>query len=365
MINIENHEPDPETFVVPDLPEVNVILDSINDGIDQMDAVAGGEAISFTPSQRYFHSVLYANDLMPLSSVSGNEEESSRGVFSAIGDGIQAGWNWIINMFKSVWNFFFGRDNAEVATETKKEIDENNKEVKDAENGTQSDEDAKKQASEMAKVASENKDEETARALREARTPKEVKEQVKQALKKMAKLNEKGKAKVAETIKLAVGAKNSFTKIATSKKSTEYAKANDSLVDKDHPVAHILIELEAEVEKALVHDKNFVPALEKALTLDTPEKVITFGKAIQSNVDSMKALGEAYNQRKNKMQAILDDTKKRMENASKEQNKNAMKREVYTLRVVVNQAVKIAKLIEVSNMRLRAVHKALIKRLCI
>lgn len=356
MIDIENFEHDPETFVIPDVPEVNVLMDALDDSVDQMDAVAGGESISLTASQRYLAGVLYANGIVSLDALNGNEE----GVFSSIGNGIKAAWDWIVKMFKSVWNFFFGRDNAEEAEKTKKEIDENNKEATAAENGTQSDEEAKKQASKMASIASENGDDATAKALREAKDPKAVRAAIKEALKKMAKLNKKGKAKVEQSIKNAVTAKRGFLKVVTDDKNKKYNDANDALMGKDHPVAHLLIEVEAEINKAIVKDNAFIPLLDKAMELDTVPKVVAFGKTIQANVDSMKTLGEAFNQRKAKMQAALTATEARMKKAKEGKDKAALKEEVGTLRVIVNQAVKVAKLIEISNMRLRTAHGDLI-----
>ena len=355
MIDIENYEPDPDTFVIPDVPEVNVMMDALDDTVDQMDAVAGGESITLTANQRYFEGVLYANGVIPLSAMQGNE-----GVFSSIGNGFKTAWDWIVKMFKSVWNFFFSRDNAEVAAETKNEVDANNKEASAAENGSQSDEDAKKQAGKMAGIATEGGDAALAKELRDARTPAEVRAAVKAALKKMPKLNQKGKAKVTASIKNAVTAKRGFAKIVTDDKNKKYNEANDKLMGTDHPVAHLLIELEAEINKALVKDNTFIPMLEKAMDLATVPNVVAFGKVIQANVDSMKTLGEAFNQRKAKMQAAITKTEADMKKAKDAGDKAALKKEIEVLRVVVNQAVKVAKLIEISNTRLRTVHGDLI-----
>jgi hypothetical protein len=355
MIDIESYEPDPATFEVPDVPEVNVMLDALDDSVDQMDAVAGGESISLTASQRYLEGVLYANGVIPLNALQGNES-----IFGTIGGGIQAAWDWIVKMFKSVWNFFFGRDNAEEAETTKKEVDENNKEAQAAENGTQSDEDAKKQAGKMAAIASENGDEATAKALKEAKSPKEARAAIKAALAKIAKMNKKGRQKVEQSIKNAVAAKRGFQKIVNDDKNEKYHSATNTVASADHPVAHLNIELEAEIDKILVKDNTFIPLLEKALSLDTVPKVVAFGKTIQANVDAMKALGEAFNQRKGKMQTILTQTEARMKKAKEGKDKAELKKEVAVLRVIVNQAVKVAKLIEVSNHRLRTVHGDLI-----
>ncbi|MNG46899.1 hypothetical protein D3C79_47630 [compost metagenome] len=343
---------------VPDLPEVNVMLDALEDSVDQMDAVAGGESISLTANQRYFAGVLFANGVISHSQLAGNEEG---GVFSAIGNGFAAAWKWLCDMFKSVWGFFFGRDNAEEADKTKKEIDEQNKDATAAENGTQSDEDAKKQASAMASVAAENGDQVLADELRAARTPQEVKAAVKVALKKIHKLNKKAKLKAAEAIKAAVTAKNGFNKIVTDEKNRKYSEANDRLMQSNHAAVDVLIDIEAEVNKVIVKDRTFIPMLDKAMELDTVGKVVAFGRAIQANVDAMKTLGESFNQKKSKMQSIFNDTEKQMKEAKEGKDKERLKLLLGTLRVVMNRAIKVAKLIEISNVRLRAAHIALIK----
>ena len=345
------------TQAVPDVPEVNVMLDALEDTVDQMDAVAGGESISMTASQNYFAGVLFANGVISHSQLAGNEEG---GVFSAIGNGFAAAWKWLCDMFKSVWGFFFGRDNAEEADKTKKEIDENNKDATAAENGTQSDEDAKKQASAMASVAAENGDAALAEELRKARTPKEVKDAVKKALKVMPKLNKKAKDKATQAVKSAVVAKNGFNKVINDDKNQKYTDANNKLKETNHDAAEILIDLEADINKAVMKDKQFIPMLEKAMELDTVAKVVAFGRAIQSNVDSMKSLGESFNQRKSKMQSILNATEAKMKKAKEANDKAELKNLLATLRVVMNRAVKVAKLIEISNARLRAAHLALI-----
>ena len=341
---------------IPDVPEINVMLDALEDSVDQMDAVAGGESITFTASQNYFAGVLFANGVISHAQLAGNE-----GVFSTIGNGFAAAWKWLCDMFKSVWGFFFGRDNAEEADKTKKDIDENNKDASAAENGTQSDEDAKKQASAMASVATENGDTALAEELRAARTPKEVKEAVKKALKKMHKLNKTKQIKAAMAVKNAVTAKRGFTKIVSDTSNKKYTAANDRLMETDHKAAHVLVDLEAAINKVIIKDNTFIPMLENSMNLDTVGKVVAFGKAIQSNVDAMKALGDVFNQKKSEMQSIFDATEKKMKEAKEGNDKQELQRLLGTLRVVMNQAIKVAKLIEVSNVRLRAAHVALIK----
>lgn len=345
------YEPDGQTFELPDLPQTEVMMNALEDSIEQID-VEGSEGYTLTDAQRYAESILYSNSIIPFRAMCGNEEG---GVFSSLGNGIAAVWTWIKGTFKSIWDFFFSRDNKVEAEKSKELLDSNTKDAKDAANGTQSDEDAKKQASKMASIASEGGDEATAKALKEAKTPKEIKAAIKVALKKIPSVNAKGKQKLQNSINIAVNAKKGFAKIVNDSGNAKYSAAQDQVANTDHPVAHLLVELEAEIDKILIKDNTFIPILEKALSYDTVDKVYSFNNAIKGNVDAMRALGEAFNQRKSKMQTILNATEKRMSAAKDAKNKAELKKEVATIRVIVNQSVKVSKLIEISNQRLRTV----------
>lgn len=359
MIESSNFEVDEATFELPDLPHVNVMMDAMDDSIDQMgenpDVIDGTERLNLTAAQRYAEGVLFANGIIRASALTGNE-----GVFSAIGDGLSAAWDFIVKTFKAIWNFFFGRDNDKVADETKKGIDENNKDAQAAENGTQSDEDAKKQAGKMASIAAEGGDTELAKELREAKSPKELRASIKKALKKMSQLNDKGLAKAKAAINNAITAKSSFLKIVTADSNKKLNDANDKIVGSGHPAADLLIEMEAEVNKAIVRDNVFMPKLKNALNLKDIAQIIQFGKDIDANVESMRALGKAFNQRKSKMESVMAETEKRAGKAKDAKDKAALKQEVAALRVLVNQAVKVSKLIQASNHRLLTAHTELV-----
>lgn len=362
MIDSSNFEVDEATFELPDLPHVNVMMDAMDDSVDQMsddpDVIDGTERLNLTAAQRYAEGVLFANGIVRASALAGNE-----GVFSAIGDGLGAVWDFIVKTFKAIWNFFFARDNDKIADETKAGIDENNKDAQAAANGTQSDEDAKKQASKMASIAAEGGDAELAKELREAKSPKELKASIKKALKKMAHLNEKGLAKAKNAVKNAITAKSSFLKIVSDDKNAKLNAANDKMMESDHPAAHLLIEMEAEINKAITRDHTFMPKLQKAMDLKEVNDIVQFGKDIDSNVESMRGLGRAFNQRKSKMQSVMAETEKRAAKAKDAKDKAALKQELAALRVLVNQAVKVSKLIEASNHRLLVAHTELVEML--
>jgi hypothetical protein len=76
-----------------------------------IDTVTGSEGMNLTAAQRYVHGVMYAAGLESgLDEITGNEEG---GLFGTIGKGISKMWEYIQKMFKSLWEFLFGKPAAE------------------------------------------------------------------------------------------------------------------------------------------------------------------------------------------------------------------------------------------------------------
>lgn len=76
-----------------------------------MDTVSGTEGMNLTAAQVYVQGVMYAAGLESgLDEITGNEEG---GLFNAIGKGIAKMWEYIQKMFKSLWEFLFGKPAAE------------------------------------------------------------------------------------------------------------------------------------------------------------------------------------------------------------------------------------------------------------
>lgn len=72
---------------------------------DTMGGVTGAEGFGLTHAQKYTYAVLEANDSLTRSQkVDGNES-----FFGQIGDGLKAVWEYVQKLFKSIWNFFFGK----------------------------------------------------------------------------------------------------------------------------------------------------------------------------------------------------------------------------------------------------------------
>ena len=106
-------EADGEGYAVPDLPEVEIPFDALNDTLVQ--EVTGVE--SLTDAQHYMEGLLVAHGVHRASSVTGNES-----FFSKVGSGARAVYDWIKKMIKSLWDFFFKRDAPKASEEAKSEI---------------------------------------------------------------------------------------------------------------------------------------------------------------------------------------------------------------------------------------------------
>lgn len=96
---------------VPDADHVQQVMKGF------MDTVTGSEGMNLTSAQHYIQGVMFAADVDPVASRSGNE-----GFFSAIGTGIKKMWDYIVKMFDSIWNFLTGKGNKEEEAKVKEVI---------------------------------------------------------------------------------------------------------------------------------------------------------------------------------------------------------------------------------------------------
>lgn len=143
-----------EYVEVPEPEHVSTVMEGL------IDTVTGNEG--FTYAQHYLHSCVQSSG--GISSRTGTE-----GFFGSIGNGLKAAWDYIMKMFKSIWNFFFGGDEA-AEKEAKKlgdKIEAVEQKVKDEVAGPKTQEEAKEKIHEVkAKVK---------RAAASSKKPAEVK----------------------------------------------------------------------------------------------------------------------------------------------------------------------------------------------
>lgn len=90
-----------EDYGVSDASHVGMAFDALDASLDRLN---GNEALSLVPAQIYVYSILEADgQLTRAERVAGNES-----FFGAIGNGLQAVWDFIAKIFKGIYKFFFG-----------------------------------------------------------------------------------------------------------------------------------------------------------------------------------------------------------------------------------------------------------------
>lgn len=155
---------DNEDYGVSDSGHVGMAFDALSASLDRINGIEG---LSLVPAQVYVYSILEADgSLSRAERVAGNES-----FFGAIGNGLQAVWEFIAKIFKGIWNFFFGssddtiaKKEAAAASRVDSNIEEQKKRHKDiddrlaqhkAADKADSEEEAKKKAERDAKYKKE------------------------------------------------------------------------------------------------------------------------------------------------------------------------------------------------------------------
>lgn len=109
-----------------DIPEPEH-FDEVAQGV--MDVIVGVE--SLTKAQKYLYSCLESSDSITFA----QRRDGVEGLFSEIGDGFKAAWDFLMRLFKAAWGFFFGKDDGSIGNKADKASDtitENEKTLKDS-----------------------------------------------------------------------------------------------------------------------------------------------------------------------------------------------------------------------------------------
>lgn len=107
---------------VPEMEHIEQVLDGLSD------TVMGTEGMDLTANQRYLQSVLHTAGYLTRNEVAGNE-----GFLSSIGEGIKKAWEYIKNLFKSIFGGLFKKKVKDRQEEVKVEIQKTEEVIKKAE----------------------------------------------------------------------------------------------------------------------------------------------------------------------------------------------------------------------------------------
>lgn len=102
-------------------------FDEVAQGV--VEVIVGVESLS--NAQRYLYSCLDASDSITLA----QRLVGAEGIFSAIGDGFKAAWDYLMRLFKAAWGFFFGKGDGSIGSKVEKTseaISDNEKSLKDS-----------------------------------------------------------------------------------------------------------------------------------------------------------------------------------------------------------------------------------------
>jgi len=102
-------------------------FDEVAQGV--MEVIVGTESLS--KAQRYLYSCLEASDSITFA----QRRDGAEGIFSAIGEGFKAAWDFLMRLFKAAWNFFFGKGDGTIGSKADKASDtitENEKTLKES-----------------------------------------------------------------------------------------------------------------------------------------------------------------------------------------------------------------------------------------
>lgn len=342
-----SYQPDGDGFGLPDVPHVEIMFDAMNDTAEQMD-VSGTESLNLTAAQHYAQGVLLSAGIVTGSQVTGNE-----GVFSVIGDGFKAVWDYITKTFKSIWDFFFNRDSAKDAEVAKEACTENAAELQAAASGTQDEATADKQLNAAAAAGVD-----VAKAKKG--DLKEKRDAVKAALKEMAKMNKKAQAALAKVVDGAVKAKKAFLTVASSNGSDKENKAAKQLAG-NTDFTDNAIDVGAMVAKFMTRDAQFLGKLEKATSITDANAAIQFSKDCATNIASIKSFSDEFKGKKSAIEKLLSVAEGKMKKAKDAKDKAELQKDIGALRIIVSSCVKVAKLIEANYTRVAEASTALNK----
>jgi hypothetical protein len=351
-----SYQPDGAGFGIPDVPHVEIMFDALNDTAEQMD-VAGTESLSLTAAQHYAQGVLMSAGIVTGSQVAGTE-----GVFSAIGDGFKAVWEYITKTLKSIWDFFFNRDSAKDAEVAKEACAENAAELQAAAAGTQDEATADKQLNAMATAAGgEGGDKGVAEEIAKGKkgTLAEKRAAVKAALKEMPKMNKKAAAVLKKAVDAAVKAKKAFLVDFTSAQGPKGGKEAAAHMASNQEFTDVIADMGSETLKFTSRDAQFLTKLEHAIDIKDANAAIQFSKDCAANIVSLKAFSDVFKGMKGKIDKLLSTAEAKMKKAKEAKDKAELQKDIAALRTITTGLVRVSKLIEANYSRVTEASKAL------
>lgn len=293
-----------------------------------IDLVSGAESLTgqYTRAQKYLYSCLDSSDTISYKDRLGGME----GVFGAIGNGLKAAFEYVQNMFKSIWEFFFGSSESSGASKTekvKKNVEENAEAVKDIANGTASEEVVNQTIAQVKTNANKVSNNPKASSSDKAKAAEiverldEVKDKPKAEKAKVVKEAAPAVAKISLTSAESIKVNHSkFYSIASGMENYIGPDVSDKIADED------LRKNYKELRKTFLEGFSKAgedPNVKKAGNLTTLAEATAVHKALLSDLADMRNGTSYFKDEKAKIDKLMDEVKKAMSDSANDAAKKA------------------------------------------
>lgn len=317
-------EADGEGYAVPEISHVELVLDGLSDTVDQVErGVAGVEAL--TGAQEYLQASMQAAGMLSMRQVAGNE-----GFMSSVGGGIKKAYEYVVKMFKSLWDFFFKRDNKKKAEEAKEALVTCKTTWTEIKMGGKTEAQTDAMISSLKSSASSQELAVVSKALEEVSGKSHAEKQkvLTDAMKKFAAASAKSKKLLTWKIDRL---KAAFKGII---ETTDAMKAG---MDDD-----VLKSMEGQCNILAAESKRVIAELDNHRELKDPDGALSLLTKMTADVDKVKGMMDHFAQQETEIKKIIADCEKVM-NESGTGNNAESKKHVDTLRVALGGLQKIAR----------------------
>lgn len=310
-------EADGEGYAVPEISHVELVMDGMTDTLDQVErGVAGVE--SLTGAQEYLQASMNAAGMLSMRQVAGNE-----GFMSSVGNGIKKAYEYVVKMFKSLWDFFFKRDNKKKAEEAKEALTDAKKDFESIKVGGKTEAETDKMISALKASATSQELTVVSKALEEVsgKSHSEKQKVLTDAMKKFAVASAKSKKVLTWKIDRLKAAIKGVQEAVESMDGGEFSS---QVTNAGNDAKKVMADLDAIRE---VHD---------------PDQAIAVLSKLLADVDKIKAMNDHFAQEESEVKKLLAEVEKGANAASSEDAAKA-KKDLEELRKYLGGLQKVAR----------------------
>lgn len=278
-------EADGEGYAVPEISHVGLVLDGLDDTLDQVErGVAGTE--SLTGAQEYLQASMNAAGMLSMRQVAGNE-----GFMASVGGGIKKAYEYVVKLFKSLWDFFFKRDNKKKAEEAKTALTDAKKDFESIKVGGKTEAETDKMLASLKSAASSQELAVVSKALEEVsgKSHSEKQKILTDAMKKYAAASAKAKKVLTWKIDRLKAAIKGVQEAVESMEGGEFS---------------------GQVTSAGAEAKKVMADLEAIREVHDPDQAIAVLSKLMADVDKIKGMNDHFAQEETEVKKLLAEVEK-------------------------------------------------------